>query len=396
MPNSKKGTAGSGSIRKKTITKPNGKKYTYWEARITVGIDSRTGRQKQRSVSGKTEREVAQKLRQIAAEKDSGAYVEPVKLTVGEWLDIWAEKYLDDVKMLTREMYLSNIRTHLKPALGGRKLEALQTMEIQSLYKALQQQENSLSAKTIKNIHGVLHKALQQAVEVGLLRTNPANACKLPRIEKKLIRPLDDDGIKAFLTAIQGSRFENVYIVTLFTGMREGEVLGLSWDNVDFTGGTILVGQQLQNKRDGTGEYAILSPKNGKARKITPAPYVMEVLKRQQAQQKEWREAAGSLWRESGLVFTNEAGEHLATRTVYKQFKKLVEKAGYPNTRFHDLRHSYAVAAIQSGDDIKTVQENLGHYTAAFTLDVYGHVTERMKQASANRMQGYISSLNAS
>ncbi len=142
------------------------------------------------------------------------------------------------------------------------------------------------------------------------------------------------------LTAIQGSRFENVYIVTLFTDMREGEVLGLSWENVDFTSGTILVGQQLQNKRDGTGEYAILSPKNGKARKITPAPYVMEVLKRQQAQQEERKKAAGSLWRKSGLVFTNEAGEHLATRTVYKQFKKLVEKAGYPNTRFYDLRHT--------------------------------------------------------
>jgi len=99
---------------------------------------------------------------------------------------------------------------------------------------------------------------------------------------------------------------------------------------------------------------------------------------------------AGSLWEQSNLVFTNEIGQHLSAQTVYLAFKKLIASTGYPDTRFHDLRHSYAVAALQSGDDIKTVQENLGHHTAAFTLDVYGHVTQRMKQESANRMERFI------
>lgn len=314
-------------------------------------------------------------------------------MTVGQWLDIWMEQYLSDVKLLSREMYRSVVRTHLKPAFGKMKMEAVTPTDIQRLYNALQQQEKPLCPKSIKNIHGVLHKALEQAVEVGYLRSNPSDPCRLPRIEKKDIKPLDDVAIKAFMQAVQGHRFEFVYLVTLFTGMRQGEVLGLTWANVDFQNGTMLIGQQLQNKRDGTGEYILLSPKNGKARRITPAPFVMDILRQQKARQDDWKQAAGEVWEDSGLVFTNELGEHLATKTVYKAFKKVAAQIGYPKARFHDLRHSYAVAAIQSGDDIKTVQENLGHHTAAFTLDVYGHVTQQMRQASAERMQSFITSL---
>lgn len=136
-----------------------------------------------------------------------------------------------------------------------------------------------------------------------------------------------------------------------------------------------------------------ISPKNDKMRKVTPAAFVMDILHRQQAQQAEWKQAAGEIWDDSGLVFTNEIGQNLSPLSVYKAFKQFVSQIGRPDARFHDLRHSYAVVAIQSGDDIKTVQENLGHHTAAFTLDVYGHVTDQMKQASAQRMQRFISGL---
>ncbi len=119
----------------------------------------------------------------------------------------------------------------------------------------------------------------------------------------------------------------------------------------------------------------------------------MDVLKRQKEKQAELRRLAGNMWIESNFVFTNKIGENLSPQTVYLNFKKLVAAAGYPDARFHDLRHSYAVAALQSGDDIKTVQENLGHHTAAFTLDIYGHVTDKMRRDSAQRMQVYIDSL---
>ena len=182
--------------------------------------------------------------------------------------------------------------------------------------------------------------------------------------------------------------------MTLFTGLRQGEVLGLTWDCVDFTAGTVLINKQLQKMRTGDRGYYLASTKSGKSRKLTPAPSVMKLLRHQQAVQAEWRLRAGAAWQDSGLVFTNKLGGHLMPHTVYQNYKKVVSSIGRPDARFHDLRHSYAVAAIRGGDDIKTVQGNMGHATAAFTLDVYGHVTDQMKQASAARMEKFIQSVS--
>ncbi len=393
MPSSKKTANGGGSIRKKTVMK-NGKEYIYWEARVTVGADPMTGKQRQRSITGKTQQEVAQKLRQLTAEIDNGTYREPSKMTVGEWLNTWQEQYLNDLKPLTKEMYATAVRIHLKPALGMKKLDALLPADIQRFYNSLIQGEKPLSAKTIKNIHGIFHRALQQALDLGYLRNNPANPCRLPRVEKPIIHTLDDVSTKKFLKAIQGHRFENLFLVTLFTGLREGEVLGLKWDCVDFTNGSLLVGRQLQRKRDGSSQYYLISPKSGKFRKVVLAPFVLDILHRQRAEQEIWKRIAGKSWMDTGLVFTDELGDNLTPETVYKNFKKIAIEIGCESLHFHSLRHSYAVAALQSGDDIKTVQENLGHYTAAFTLDVYGHVTDKMRQDSADRMQKYIDILH--
>ena len=139
---------------------------------------------------------------------------------------------------------------------------------------------------------------------------------------------------------------------------------------------------------------ALCPQKNSKGRTIKPATAVMDLLKRQKAIQAEMRLKAGTAWENDDFVFTNECGHHFDNSTIYRAFKKAATAIGRPDARFHDLRHSYAVAAIQSGDDIKTVQSNLGHATAAFTLDVYGHVTEQMKQASSERMDNFIKSVS--
>lgn len=386
----KKSAAGGGSIRRC----PDGR----WEARFTVGRDPGTGRQIQRSVYGSTQREVRQKLAQAVAEIDNGTYQAPSKLTVGQWLDIWQREYLGGVKPRTVDSYKTTIKVHIRPALGTVRLEALTAPAVQSFYNSLskpQGERPGLSPKTVKNVHGVLHKALQQAVKVGYLRFNPADACELPRVERPELKPLDDAAISAFLRAVKGHRFEVLYTVTLFTGMREGEVLGLAWDCVDFDRGTITISKQIQKERGGSGAYHLVSPKNGKGRTITPASAVMDLLRQHRAAQIRQQLRAGPLWENSGLVFTDEVGRHLSAQTVYLQFKKLAAEIGRPDARFHDLRHSYAVAAIKSGDDIKTVQGNLGHATAAFTLDVYGHVTDQMQQASAARMDAFINSVSS-
>jgi len=380
--------SGSGSIRQR--------KDGTWEGRYSAGTNPGTGKPIRKSVYGATQREVVVKLDAIKTGVADGTYVEPSKLTVSQWLDIWATEYLGDVKPNTASIYKSSCRIHLIPALGKVKLSVLSTHTIQTLYNRLQRgadDKQGLSSKTIKNIHGVLHKALQQAVELGYIRFNPSDACKLPRTEKKEAQPLDDDAIMAFLDAIQGHRWEALYLVTLFTGMRQGEILGLSWICVDFRRGVISIDRQLQRNRE-TRTWEIVTPKNSKGRRITPALSVMAALKEQQIRQLEWRLRAGQAWdNKDDLVFTDELGRNLYAQKVYRDYKKIVADLGIPDARFHDLRHSYAVAALQSGDDIKTVQENLGHHTAAFTLDVYGHVSERMKQESAARMEGFIKSV---
>lgn len=380
---------GAGTIRQR--------KDGRWEARYTIGRDGGTGKQIQKSLYGKTQKEVSKKLRQVTLKVEEGEYIEPSKLTVGKWLSVWLNEYIGNVKPLTAASYRSQYENHIKPALGAVKLTALNTDTIQKFYNNLQRKKG-LSPKTIKNIHGVLHKSLEKAAALQYINYNPSNACELPKVIKKEIKPLDEKDIKAFINAVAGHEYETLYIVTLFTGMRQGEILGLTWDNIDFDRGTIYINKQLQKEKTKNGKYYLATLKNDKTRTITPAPYIINLLSEHRKKQSALKQTAGSIWGDhdplnDNLVFTNEIGCHLVHVTVYKQYKKIVESIGCSSARFHDLRHSYAVASLQNGDDIKTVQENLGHHTAAFTLDVYGHVSERMKKESAARMEAYIKSL---
>lgn len=393
----RKAAAGTGTIRKKVVTR-GGKEYTYWEARYTAGYDPGTGKQIQRSITGKTQKEVAQKLKAATAAIDEGTYTAPCKMTVGQWLDIWTAEYLGGVKPRTVNLYKGVVEARIKPGVGAVKLDSLNPHNVQSFYNAISKTEKNpggLAPKTVRNIHGILHKALQQAVFNGYIKANPAERCVLPKAIRKELAPLDETMIAAFLKSVQGHQFGDLFTVTLFTGMREGEALGLQWDCVDLNRGTILIDKQLQLIRGSRGQYQLLPTKNSKSRTISLAPSVVDVLRNVKRKQLESRFKCGPIWENSGFVFTDELGHHLSASSVYKSFKKAVADIGSPDTRFHDLRHSYAVAAIKSGDDIKTVQENLGHATAAFTLDVYGHVTEQMKRDSAARMEEFIKAVNA-
>lgn len=404
---------GAGSIRQRTDGT--------WEARFVIGHDPGTGKPIRKSVYAKTQKEVRQKLAQAVAAVDNKQYREPCKMTLGEWLDIWVDTYLTGVKPRTIKIYQDDIRLHIKPYLGAVKLDELDIHTVQKFFNTLltsgkkecARDENGkiikkngktvynpapLSPKTVKNVHGVLHSALRQAVINRYIPLNPADSdfCKPPKVTKDEIKPLDEIETAAFLKAIKGTQFEDIFVVTLFTGLRQGEVLGLTWDSIDFERGIITVDKQMQlHQETGMEAYQLVPTKNGKARTITAAPFVMDQLRQRRIKQSTHRLAAGTAWRKSNLVFTDELGQHITKSAVYRAFKKLAASIGRPDARFHDMRHSYAVAAIRSGDDIKTVQGNLGHATAAFTLDVYGHVTDQMKQESANRMQAYFDNLTA-
>ena len=367
-----------------------------WEARYTIGFDPKTGNQRQKSIYGKTKTEVRKKLTKALAEIDEGSFIEPCSIRFGDWLDEWQETYLSNVKPSTAFLYQRRIELYIKPTLGKTRIDALDTRSIQRLYNELGKERDDkpgLAPKTIKSIHGIVHEALEKALALGYIKRNPSNGCVLPRIVKKDIQPLSDAQVTKFIDAIEDNSYKLLYHVYLFTGMRECELLGLMWNCVDFERGVILVNKQLNKSQRKGGQYEFTAPKNGKSRYITPAPYVMDLLKEQKEIQEKQKEAAGVAWEESGLVFTNALGRYVSYRALYDDFKKVVTRLGFPSARIHDLRHTYAVNSIRAGDDIKTVQENLGHATAAFTLDFYGHYTDDMRRASSAHMQEFISTI---
>ena len=381
-----KNAKGGGTIRKRSDGR--------WEARYTLGIDPKTGKQIQKSVYGKTQKEVRQKLTAITAEIDDGTYMDIPRLKTADWLNTWVTEYIGNVKSSTRKSYQDHVRLNIIPYIGNVPLSKVTAAMIQQMYNELQT-EKELSPKTIKNVHGVLHRALEQAQKMGYIRSDPLAAVTLPRIEKKQIKPLEDEELCAFLKEIRGSPYELVYFVTVFTGLRQGEVLGLTWDCVNFEKQTLLINKQ-HGKKKGTREYCFSSLKNDRPRVIEAAEGVMDALKKQQLRQQRWAVRLKDGWdNPDSLVFTTETGRYLCNQTVYLAFKKIVRRLHLDATRFHDLRHTYAVNSLKSGDDIKTVQENLGHATAAFTLDVYGHVTKQMKRDSAQRMEQFIQAVSA-
>ena len=380
--------SGAGSIRQR----PDGR----WEARYTYEDD--LGVKKRSSVYADTEKECRRKLTAILKAVDDGTYRKAKRYTVSQWLDEWLDTYCKDLKPMTLEGYRSKVNTNIKPYLGAATLSSLTNLKLQKFYNQLEagdKDHKPLSPKSIQNIHGIFHRALKQAVIVGLIPANPADNVKLPKVKKPDLKPLMDDDIKQFLSAIKGHRYERLFLLALFSGMRQSEIMGLQWDDIDLETGTITVCRQLQKLRSANEYVFIDETKNGKKRTASIAPSVVAILKAQRAQQAEWKLAAGTAWNnDHNLVFTDELGGHLKHNTVLYDFKEVVKSIGRPSTRFHDLRHSYAVNALQAGDSIKAVQEQLGHYSTAFTMDVYAAVSDTMRKDSQAKMEAFIKSVS--
>lgn len=359
----KKGAKGGGTIRKKTVTR-NGKEYTYWEARVTTGRDPGTGKQIQRSITGKTQKEVREKMQAAAVSVNQGTYTAPPRMTVGQWLDVWASDYLGGVKPATVTIYRGNIKNHIRPALGTARLDQLHPHTVQGFVNGL-----GLSPASVRLAYKVLHMALEKAVELNYIPRNPAARCELPRLEQKEIHPLDDQQVAALLAAAKGGELEYLITVALFTGLRLSELLGLTWDAVDFQRGTIHVNKQLARLEHRTAGLFI-SPKSGKARTITAAPSAMTALRQQRARQAEMQLWAGPLWdNPHRLVFTSELGGPLEHWNAENGFKRLAVAAGLEGVRFHDARHPNVKPKTQNKIHYNTFLVNRNGFYSYLTTD---------------------------
>ena len=378
---------------------PNGKvRYVYMMPANPI-----TGKPPYRtSCDGDTEELARQKASKRIAAVMAGTYEKPNYMKLSVWLEKYTVEYMDNVKPNTKIEYQNTIKRYIMPNLGKYRLFELNPSLIKGIYNQLQKKSTrgGLSAKTIKNVHALLHSALDKAVFLGYIPKNPSEGITLPRSEKHKMQIIQDDDVKRFLDAISGHRFEYVYYVDMFTGVRQGELLGLTWKDIDFTNNTITVNKQLQRERIKGGAWKLVSVKtdNGSGNKgvrvLTVAPAVMDVLRHVKASQAQWKLNLGNEWNnDMNLVFTNEYGGHLTGSAVYKALKTIVAVLGLDAVRFHDLRHSFVLYALQSGDSIKEVQEALGHTTITTTMDTYGHISPQMKQASAERMNSFIASI---
>lgn len=384
---------GDGSFREKTRTY-NGKTTKYIEYRITIH-DPVTGASKSMSFTGKTKKAVMDKAKKAEASLNIGAYQDAKKMAASEWFAFWLENYCKGrVKPSTYSSYEGIIRIHILPEIGGLKLQAVKGTHIQRLYNTMINKE--LSAKTVKNVSTVLHKAFQNAIKLGYLTANPCDGAELPKVIKPDIKPLEDEEIPKFLDAIRNSPMENAYALCLFTGLREGECLGLSWRQVCFEKRKLVIDQQLQKGKGKNSEYTIISTKNSKSRTIVLPPIALDYLRAEKAKQAENQLRMGSSWSNpNDLVFTDAKGTHYKISTFYKTFKRLAASIGRPDLRPHDLRHTAATIAIACGTDTKTVQDMLGHATASFTLSTYAHTSKKMQEDAASRIQAYYDNLPA-
>lgn len=395
----KRAPKGSGMIRQRADGR--------WEARYTVGRDPGTGKQIQKAIYGKTQDEVRRKLTEITKDIDDGVYADSGDITVGQWVDLWWGTYTTNLRDTTRSTYKNMIDLHIKPRIGALKLSKLSPMHIQQFYNKLaesgrvgqkkQKKEAppGLSSKSIRNLHAILHKALKQATlsPHGLIKYNPADGVNLPAIMQKEMSVLSDDEIVALFNAASTHWHYSLYYTTLFCGLRRGETLGLQWKYINQEEGYIDIVWQAQREKKKGGQIRLVPLKNKGSRRIYPPKSVFEVLEKQRVFQDNMRKTAGEKWGDSDTVFTNETGGFLDADAVYSAFKTILKRAGISDIRLHDLRHTFATNAIAQGIDIKTLQEGLGHHDPGFTLKVYGHSTDTMKRAAAEKMGAFVDRL---
>lgn len=371
-----------------------------WEYRVQVP-DPKTGKKKTVSRYATSCEEAKRKRTDWLYEINHGVYTSTTPITVEEWFRQWLHEYTGNLAASTYDSYVKKTERFIIPALGHIKLQKLTTQDVQGLLNDMQRNQmnwlegktpdHSYSAKYIHNVHGIIHVSLKKAVGIGLISKNVADECTLPKKLAPEIESLTEEQVLAFLDAVAGHEYELLYKIALFTGMRQGEILGLSWGDIDFRNGSVTVRRQLQRNDH---VYDRILPKYGSVRKMYPAPIVMNLLRQQKEKQALYKKRAKEAWNNPmNLAFTKPNGENVSQSTVYKQFKKLVEAIGCPNARFHDLRHTFTDMSFAAGDDPRTVQGNLGHKTATFTLERYAHFNADSGRRSAQRMQHYIENL---
>jgi integrase len=357
-----------------------------WMARYSV--QTPTGR-KRKVIYAKSHEEARRRLTEAIAERDKGLVYDSGGVTLEEYLGRWLEDSVrGSVKVTTHAGYERVARLHVCPTLGSTKLSALAPAHLQTLYRT--KLDERLAPKSVKYIHTTLHRALKQAVRWGLVPRNVAAAVDAPRVVTPEMRPLSPIQARQLLQVAKANRLEALYVLAVTTGMRQGELLGLGWEDVDLEAGVVRVRRTLTLAKGGP---RLTEPKTrGSRRSIRLTASAVETLERHRERQEAEVAARGGEWIEWGLVFCTRRGTPIRRDNLHDRcWKPLLRRAGLPDIRFHDLRHTCATLLLTKGVHPKIVSEMLGHSSIAITLDTYSHVMPGMQEAAARAMEDIVS-----
>lgn len=363
------------------------KKNGRWAFRVDAGVNPETGKRRQMLRQGfATKREAEKALAAAQQSVEQGAVVAKSTMKVGEFLDEWLASQHGRLKESTHHSYVITSK-RIRSGLGHAQLQSLTPLQIESFYADLltrgRADGTGLSAKTVRNTHTVLRKALSDAERLGLVTRNAAAAARGPSVERPEFTVWSSDELQEFFAAAETNRLFAAFVLLATTGMRRGEVLGVRWKDLDLDSASLSVKQTVTNV---DGRITISSPKTRRSsRVIYLDERTVSVVRAHRKRQKAERLAAGAAWdAENDLVFTDEIGRPVRPEWFSKEFGRLVAAAGVPRIRLHDVRHTYATLALKAGVHPKIVSERLGHSTINITLDLYSHVTPAMAKGAAD------------
>jgi integrase len=352
-----------------------------WRGYVSVG----GGRRKY--VYGKTREEAREKLKAALRAQSDGTLVVGPRHTLNQYLAVWLRDTVQPtVRPWTYKGYEVLVRVHIAPELGNVVLDKLTPQHVQALMN--RKLEAGMAPKTVQYMRGVLRTALEQALRWGLVSRNVAALVDGPRVERSTHSVLDAEMARVLVEAAPSDRLGALYVVTLALGLRQGEALGLRWEDVDFEGGLLHVRHQLQRV---SGSAELVPPKTARSRRTLPMPaLVAEALRAHEGRQAEERESAAR-WHETGFVFTSVIGTPLDGPNVTKAFQRFLERCGLPRMRFHDLRHSCATLLLARRDvSHRMVMELLGHSQIALTMNTYTQVLPELKRETARGMDAIL------
>lgn len=380
-----------------------------WAGQLTY-FDPAQGKKRRLSISGRTRKEVQDKMLEAQNTKASGRLAAPSKLTLKDWLTTWLIDYAEgQYKPTTCSLYKNYINAYIIPRIGKLQLQELQTSDLQRFYKLMLEEGRikrskeketdsadtestlppGLAPKTVHRMHQVLNAALKQAFDEKKITYNPCESAKPPKPTTKPIQPLSADQVRTFLKTIKDDWFFPVYFTELGTGLRRGELLGLKWKDVDLKAATIQVWRSLVVV-DGKPELQEdVKTKTSKRNSPIPAA-VVKTLTKYKSKQAQLLLSLGYKVTEDDLVFTWQDGRVIDPNYCRKHFSKLLENAKLPHVHFHDLRHTFATLLLEAGEHPKVVQELLGHSNISTTLDLYSHVVPSMKTRAASTINNFL------